>query len=132
MRCVRWRLIVMNSLRNRNRVLWIAVLLFVLNASALRAEDQAYFINGSQFGTIDLGTGASVILGTFQNFAQFPAGLGQIGGTLYTAGFTGGTLYTVNPKSGALNPVGPSSIIYWRVHGEFVLTRPSVFDRAHD
>jgi len=39
--------------------------------------------------------------------------LGELGGTLYTAGSTGGTLYTVNPRSGALNPVGPSSIIYW-------------------
>jgi hypothetical protein len=43
------------------------------------------------------------------------AGLGAVGGTLYTAVFSGGTLYTVNPKSGALNSVGNSSIIYWEL-----------------
>src|SRR5579862_799896 len=104
----------MDSLTYRGRLLWIAVLLLVLTASALRADDQAYFINSSQFGTIDLATGTTVILGTNVNLAQGTAGLGEIGGTLYTAGYTGGTLYTVNPKGGGLNAVGPSSIIYWR------------------
>ena len=100
---------------NRNRVLWMAALLFFLQTSTLRADDQAYFINGGQFGTINLDTGATVILGTIVNFAPFVAGLGEIGGTLYTAAQNGGTLYTVNPKSGALNPVGPSAIIYWHL-----------------
>jgi len=105
----------MDSLKNQNRVRWIAALLLVFPVSALIADDQAYFINGGDFGTIDLDTGASVTLGTIENFGQFAAGLGQIGGTLYTAAYAGGTLYTVNPKSGALNAVGPSSIIYWRL-----------------
>jgi hypothetical protein len=39
--------------------------------------------------------------------------LGQVGGTLYTAGYTAETLYTVNPASGALNPVGTSSIMFF-------------------
>jgi hypothetical protein len=111
---IRWRLIVMDSLRNRGRVLWIAVLLFVLVASALKADDTAYFITGGgQFGTIDLNTGMNTLLGTSANSPL--AGLGEVGGTLYSALANAGTLYTVNPKSGALNPVGPSSIIYWHL-----------------
>src|SRR5215831_9883724 len=89
-----------------------ACLLLVLTASAVKAGDAAYFITtGGQFGTIDLNTGANTLLGTSANSPL--AGLGEIGGTLYTAVFSGGTLYTVNPKSGALNSVGNSSIIYW-------------------
>src|SRR5215472_2812712 len=89
-----------------------ACLLLVLTASAVKAGDTAYFITtGGQVGTIDLNTGANTLLGTSANSPL--AGLGEIGGTLYTAVFSGGTLYTVNPKSGALNAVGNSSIIYW-------------------
>jgi len=108
-------LIVMDGMRNRGRVLRIAVPFLILAAFALRADDQAYFINSGQFGTIDLNTGATVILGPVLNIGQFAAGLGEIGGTLYTVGYGGGTLYTVNPKSGGLNPVGPGSIIYWHL-----------------
>jgi hypothetical protein len=90
----------------------MAALVFILTASVLLADDNAYFItNGGQFGTIDLNTGANTLLGTSAN-SQL-AGLGELGGTIYTAVYTGGTLYTVNPKSGALNSVGNSSIIYW-------------------
>src|SRR5215831_6504860 len=112
MRGVEWRLIVMDSLKNRGRVLCMAALVLVLATTVLLADDNAYFItNGGQLGTIDLNTGATTLLGTSAN-SQL-AGLGEIGGTLYTAAYTGGTLYTVNPKSGALNSVGNSSIIYW-------------------
>src|SRR5215472_15372048 len=91
-----------------------ACLLLVLTASAVKAGDAAYFITtGGQVGTIDLNTGANTLLGTSANSPL--AGLGEIGGTLYTAVYAGGTLYTVNPKSGALNAVGPSSIIYWHL-----------------
>jgi hypothetical protein len=38
--------------------------------------------------------------------------LAEVGGALYTAGYTASTLYTVNPASGALNAVG-SSIIFF-------------------
>ena len=104
----------MDSPRNRGRVLWIAVLLFVVAASALKANDTAYFITSvGQFGTIDLNTGMYTVLGTSTNSSL--AGLGEVGGTLYSAVPNAGTLYTVNPKSGALNPVGPSSIIYWHL-----------------
>jgi hypothetical protein len=106
------RLIVMDRLKNQAPAHWMATLFLVLAASPMRANDSAYFITtGGQFGTIDLNTGATTLLGTSSNSAL--AGLGEVGGTLYTAGSTGGTLYTVNPKSGALNAVGPSSIIYW-------------------
>ena len=104
----------MDSLTYLGRLLGMAVLLLVLVASSLQADDQAYFINGSQFGTIDLSTGTTLILGANLNLAQGAAGLGEIGGTLYTAGYMGGTLYTVNPKGGGLSPVGSSSIVYWR------------------
>jgi|SRR5579872_2719298 len=98
--------------KNRGAVLWTSILLLVLTASAVRADDSAYFITtGGQFGTVDLNTGVETLLGTSAN-SQL-AGLGEIGGTLYTAASNAGTLYTVNPKSGALNPVGPSSIMYW-------------------
>jgi hypothetical protein len=102
----------MDNLRNRAPVLWMATLLLGLAASALKAANEAYFIStGGQFGTIDLDTGAATTLGTSANSAL--AGLGEVGGTLYTAGYTAGTLYTVNPASGALNPVGNSSIIFF-------------------
>jgi len=101
----------MDCLKNRGQVFWMAGLLLVLAASALRADDKAYFIGG-QFGVVDLNTGVVTVLGTP---ATFPlAGLGQVGGTLYTAGQSrDGTLYTVNPASGALNAVGTASIIYY-------------------
>ena len=92
----------------------MATLLLVLAASPIEADDQAYFLAGGQFGTIDLTTGAMSLLGTPSNNFGFTAGLGEVGGTLYTAGYNaGGTLYTVNPKSGALNAVGDSSIIFF-------------------
>ena len=101
----------MDCLRNRGRVFWIADLLLVLAASPVRADDQAYFIASGQFGTIDLNTGVVTTLGS-NMLSAFVAGLGQVGGTLYTAAQNCGTLYTVNPASGAVNAVGNSSIIY--------------------
>ena len=94
-----------NRLRNRGQALAMAALLVVLAVSALRADDNAYFISAEgQFGTIDLNTGAVTTLGTsvIPNYAI--AGLAEVGGTLYTAGYTAGILYTVNPASDALNP----------------------------
>jgi hypothetical protein len=110
--CIGRRLIVIDRLKNQAPVLWMATVFLVLAASSIRADDSAYFITtGGQFGTINLNTGANTLLGTSANAGL--AGLGEVGGTLYTAGSLAGTLYTVNPKSGALNAVGPSSIIYW-------------------
>src|SRR5690348_9065143 len=104
----------MDRLKNQAPVLWSATLFVVFAVLPVRANDSAYFTTtGGQFGTIDLNTGANTLLGTSSNSPL--AGLGEVGGTLYTAGYAGGTLYTVNPKSGALNPVGPSSIIYWAI-----------------
>jgi hypothetical protein len=91
-----------------------ATVVFALLApSVLKADDQAYFVStGGQFGTIDLDTGVAKTLGTSALFQL--AGLGQVGGALYTAQYgAGGTLYTVNPSSGALNAVGNSSIIFF-------------------
>lgn len=101
----------MHSLKNRGQVFWMAGLLLVLAASPVRAADQAYFIAAGQFGTIDLSTGIATIFGT-NSLTTFPAGLGELGSTLYTAQQGSGTLFTVNPASGAVNAVGNSSIIY--------------------
>lgn len=92
-----------------------ASLLLLVAASAARADDKAYFnTTGGQFGTIDLDTGATTILGTSASYEL--CGLGQVGSTLYTAAYAkGGTLYTVNPASGALNTVGDSSIIFFAI-----------------
>jgi hypothetical protein len=104
-------LIVMDSLKNRGQVFWMAGLLLALAASPVRADDQAYFISSGQFGTVDLDTGVATMFGS-NSLTSFVAGLGQVGGTLYTAQQGSGTLYTVNPASGAVNAVGNSSIIY--------------------
>jgi hypothetical protein len=85
----------------------MALLGLVLAASALKADDKAYFVtSGGQFGTIDLSTGTATTLGSPVTFPL--GGLGQVGGTLYSAGSMGTTLYTVNPASDALNAVGSS------------------------
>lgn len=104
----------MDRVKKQGPLLLIATLLLALAASPIKADDQAYFLAGGQFGTVDLTTGVVTLLGTpSYNFA-FTAGLGEVAGTLYTAGYNaGGTLYTVNPKSGALNPIGNSSIIFF-------------------
>ena len=102
----------MDGLKNWRSMRLIAILLLVLSAPALRADDQAYFISGGQFGTIDLNTGVATLLNSpIYNFG-FVAGLGELCRMLNAAGQGGGTLYTVNPASGALNAVGNSSIIY--------------------
>src|SRR5579864_4594452 len=106
-----WMEVVMDCLKNRGQVFWMAGLLLVLAASVVRADDQAYFISSGQFGTIDLDTGVATMFGS-NLITAFVAGLGQVGGTLYTAAQGSGTLYTVNPASGAVNAVGNSSIIY--------------------
>jgi hypothetical protein len=97
----------MHSPKNWSLALLLATLLLL--TPALRADDTAYFIgSGGQFGTVDLDTGAAMMLGTSSIPNYQIAGLAQVGGTLYTAGYTASTLYTVNPASGALNPVGSS------------------------
>ena len=101
----------MDCLKNRGQVFWMAGLLLILATSPVRADDQAYFIASGQFGTIDLNTGVATMLGS-NMLSAVVAGLGQVGGTLYTAAQGSGTLYTVNPASGAVNAVGNSSIIY--------------------
>jgi len=104
----------MERRKNQGFVFSMATLLLALAASPIKADDQAYFLAGGQFGTVDLTTGAVTLVGMPSYNLGFTAGLGELGGTLYTAGYgAGGTLYTVNPKSGALNPVGNSSIIYF-------------------
>jgi hypothetical protein len=102
----------MDRLKNWSPAL-VIITLFVFIAPILRADDTAYFIGTSgQFGTIDLDTGAATMLGTSSIPNYSIAGLAEVGGALYTAGYTASTLYTVNPASGALNAVG-SSIIFF-------------------
>jgi hypothetical protein len=103
----------MDCLKNHGSVFSVATLLLVLAASPVKGDDTAYFQSGGQFGTIDLTTGVVTLLGMPNYSFGFTAGLGEVGGTLYTASYETGTLYTVNPASGALNPVGNSSIIIY-------------------
>jgi hypothetical protein len=106
----------MDSLKNRNRIVYMAALILVLAPSVLLADDKACVMStGGQFGTIDLTTGAATLLTTNGLFpgGATPAGLVQVGGTLYTAAYMARTLYTVNPASGALNAVGTTSIVFF-------------------
>ncbi len=83
-----------------------------LAATALRADDKAYFVNPSGvFGVIDLNTGAQTMLSS--SSANASAGLGALGGALFGAPLNGSTLYSVNPATGALSAIGGSSIAYY-------------------
>jgi hypothetical protein len=65
----------------------------------------------SDFGTIDLSTGAFSMLGVSQHLL---AGLGEVSGTLYGAQYAGfdvpGRIYSVDTTNGSLTTVGDSSL----------------------
>lgn len=77
--------------------------LLTLTAGSALSDSLAYDIgsNGT-FGTLDLATGALTQTG---NTGITPAGLGEIGSTLFTADYEGTGLYTVNTLTGAITPI---------------------------
>jgi uncharacterized protein (TIGR03437 family) len=90
-----------------NRKLRCVALLILSTGPAPCADDMAYMIAGTQFGTIDLNTGAFTLVG---NQTVQLVGLGVTNGRLY--GAAGGTLYQVNLANGSLTKVGISSTNY--------------------
>ena len=84
----------------------------VFSAHSLRANNIAYLgVNNGDFGTLDLGTGNSTILG---NSGQTLAGLAVSNAKLYATSYhvAAGSLFTVNPANGSLTTVGSSGITY--------------------
>jgi uncharacterized protein (TIGR03437 family) len=94
----------MPGLRSRMG-LWCAVLF--LSCALAQADDMAFMITGTQFGTIDLTTGVFSPIG---NESLSLTGLGVANGKLYTA--NGSTLYQMNLANGSLTKVGTSSVNY--------------------
>lgn len=104
------------STRTKWRSLLVFFVLLTVFRFTAKADDKAYMVNTqSQFGIVDLNTGAFTLLGSMGNIppSSTPAGLAKLGDTLYTAGYTGGTLFKVNATSGALTPIGSGSIHYY-------------------
>lgn len=76
----------------------------------LQGDDLAYVTTQiGQFGTIDLNTGSYTQISAF---GLEGAGLGVVGGRMYTAAYKGSTLYRIDPTTGTLTPVGTSGIQY--------------------
>jgi len=76
----------------------------------MQGDDLAYVTTQiGEFGTIDLNTGAYTQITAF---GLEGAGLGVVGGHLYTAAYKGSTLYRIDPTTGTLTPVGTSGIQY--------------------
>ncbi len=75
------------------------------------ADTMTWVATGAnQFGTLDLNTGS---YSTISDLGFIPAGLGEIGSTVYTADEGGTTLYKVNPTNGSTSAVGTSSTSYY-------------------
>jgi len=84
--------------------------LLILSGGALKADNMAYAaLDGGDFGTIDLTTGAFTYLG---NSGVTLSGLAVFNGVLYGDSLGGGTgtLYTVNPANGSLTTVGNAGV----------------------
>jgi len=82
----------------------------ILMTPPARADNFAYMtVNGGDFGTIDLKTGAFSKLG---NSGQSLAGFGVANGILYATSIhtAAGTVYTVNPADGSLTAIADSSV----------------------
>jgi hypothetical protein len=85
--------------------------LLILSGGVLKADNTAYAtLDGGDFGTIDLSTGAFTLLG---NSGLTLSGMAVYHGVLYGDSLGGaGTLYTINPANGSLTTVGSSGISY--------------------
>lgn len=94
------------------RKLVLCLSLFTVFAGVMKADDIAYMGSGSgQFGTIDLDTGVSTLIGSS---GVTLAGMAVESATLFATSYhtSTGTLYTVNVATGAVTTVGTSSVDY--------------------
>jgi PEP-CTERM motif len=90
-----------------------ALLIFAALAcsSGVFADTVAWDATGNNlFGSLDLTTGA---FNEVSNLGFTPAGLGQIGSTIYTANSGGMSLYSIDTQTGAVKSIGTSSISYY-------------------
>lgn len=89
----------------------LCVLVLVLPVThAARADELAYEVNSdSQFGFIDLSTGAFTQLGTLSVTLD---GLAVYQGKIYGYGAGSGTLYQVDPTNGNLTTIGTALFNY--------------------
>jgi hypothetical protein len=87
----------------------IGFALLAVTATVVRADQIAYELTTSnQFGTVDLNTGVSTLIGL--TGGPVLTGLGEVSGSLY--GGSGHTLYSINPATGTLSVVGNGTVTY--------------------
>jgi hypothetical protein len=93
------------------RAAFCCAALLILSVGVLKADATAYAnLDGGDFGTIDLSTGAFTLLG---NSGVTLSGMAVYNGVLYGDSLGGtGTLYTINPANGSLTTVGSSGKSY--------------------
>ena len=93
------------------RATFCCAALLILSGGVLKADNTAYAnLDGGDFGTIDLSTGAFTLLG---NSGVTLSGMAVYNGVLYGDSLAGtGTLYTINPANGSLTTVGSSGKSY--------------------
>jgi hypothetical protein len=94
-----------NMLTQEKLMVLLAIVLVTVPASA---DSMVYIVNGQQFGTIDLGTGAFSQIGpdTFEAVGGLVAGPN---GSLLTLAFSG-NLDSINPASGVTSIIGPTGL----------------------
>ncbi len=92
----------------KRAVLIVATLAF---SSSVFADTVAWEATGDNlFGSLDLNTGS---FNQVSNLGFTPAGLGEVGGNLYTTDAGGVGLYSLDPHSGTTSLIGNSSISYY-------------------
>jgi hypothetical protein len=96
--------------RRLRRGVIASAILAALAFGTARADDIAYVgVNGGNFGTVDLETGAFADLG---NSGQTLAGLAVANSTLFATSYHVGdsSLYSVNPSNGQLTSIGTTGV----------------------
>jgi hypothetical protein len=84
--------------------------LLILSGGVLKADIAYANLNGGDFGTVNLSTGAFTLLG---NSGVTLSGMAVFNGVLYGDSLGGtGTLYTIDPLNGSLTTVGSSGKSY--------------------
>ncbi len=84
--------------------------LLILCGGVLKADIAYASLDGGDFGTVNLSTGAFTLLG---NSGVTLSGMAVLNGVLYGDSLGGsGTLYTINPANGSLTTVGSSGKSY--------------------